>query len=84
MSETFDIPVLEKGTYQHYKGNRYEVLGVVRHTETKEKMVLYRGLYRSPDLEEEYGSDPLFVRPYDMFMESVEIDGELKPRFTKL
>jgi hypothetical protein len=53
----------------------------LRFDTTREKMVLYRGLYESPDLREEYGDNPLFVRPFDMFNESVEVDGKITPRF---
>jgi len=69
------------GKYKHYKGKQYEVLGVVLHTETQEKMVLYRALYNCPDLYEEYGKNPFFVRPYEMFNEQVEVDNKLIPRF---
>jgi len=67
--------------YRHYKGKDYEVMDVVCHSETSEKMVLYRALYECPDLEEEYGIYPLFVRPYDMFFEELEYEGELVSRF---
>jgi hypothetical protein len=72
---------MKLGKYRHYKGNHYEVLGVACHTETGEKMVLYRALYACPDLVEEYGDDPWFVRPFAMFTENVEIDGKSVPRF---
>ncbi|MGN2252738.1 DUF1653 domain-containing protein [Frateuria sp. GZRe12] len=60
------------GVYRHYKGQRYEVLGVARHSETLEELVVYRALYG------EYG---LWVRPMAMFSETVTIDGEPVPRF---
>ena len=63
------------GTYCHYKGNRYEVLGVARHSETEEEMVVYRCLY---------GDHSLWVRPLAMFMESVQVDGRTVPRFARL
>jgi hypothetical protein len=69
------------GRYRHYKGNYYEVLRIVRNAETEQKMVLYRGLYQSPDLVAEYGEDPWFVRPFDAFFESVPVDGKMVPRF---
>jgi hypothetical protein len=72
---------MEVGKYRHYKGKYYQVLGLAHNTETREKMVLYRGLYESPDLREEYGDNPFFVRPFDMFNESVEVDGKTTPRF---
>jgi len=72
---------MKLGKYRHYKGNMYEVLGVVHHTETRQKMVLYRALYDCPDLKEEYGDDPWFVRPFDMFVEEIEHNGTKLPRF---
>lgn len=72
---------MKLGRYRHYKGKEYEVLRVVMHTETNEKLVLYRALYEIPALREEYGDDPWFVRPFAMFNETVEIDGQTMPRF---
>ncbi len=66
------LPTLPLGHYRHYKGGRYDVLGVVRHSETLEPMVLYRALY---------GRQELWVRPYAMFTEMVEHQGQLRPRF---
>ncbi len=63
---------LQPGRYRHYKGQQYQVLGVARHSETEEPMVVYRALY---------GEFGLWVRPLAMFMESVEVDGVLRPRF---
>lgn len=60
------------GLYQHYKGNQYEVIDIVRHSETEEEMVLYRALY---------GDRGLWVRPLQMFTESVNLDGLCLPRF---
>ncbi len=65
------------GTYRHYKGDLYEVIGVARHSETMEEMVVYRALYDSA----EYGENALWVRPKGMFCEMVMIDGIEKPRF---
>ncbi len=59
--------------YKHYKGNEYEVYGVVTHSETVEPMVLYRALY---------GERGLWVRPLEMFRETVSINGEDVLRFT--
>lgn len=68
------LPTLRKGTYRHNKKDQlYEVLGVALQTETGEPLVVYRPLYSS-----EY---ELFARPYEMFVELVELDGETKPRF---
>lgn len=63
------------GLYRHYKGNRYEVVGTVRHSETLEPMTLYRALY---------GEHGLWVRPAAMFEEEVVIDGVAQPRFAKI
>ncbi|MGE5421827.1 MAG: DUF1653 domain-containing protein [Ignavibacteriales bacterium] len=61
------------GKYRHYKGNYYEVLGVARHTETEELMVVYRALY---------GDRELWVRPHHMFLETVtRSDGQEMLRF---
>ncbi len=64
--------MVKPGRYQHYKGNQYEVIDTVRHSETQEEMVLYRALY---------GERGLWVRPLKMFKESVNIDGLCMPRF---
>ena len=61
------------GQYRHYKGQRYQVLDTVRHSETLEPMTLYRALY---------GEQGLWVRPAAMFEEEVVIDGVRQPRFT--
>jgi len=66
---------LEKGVYQHYKGNMYEVYMTARHSETEEWMVVYKALY---------GEQGMWVRPYEMFVEEVEIEGALVPRFQKV
>lgn len=72
-----EIISIEKGTYRHNKkGHLYEVLGVALQTETSEPLVIYRPLYKS-ELE-------LFARPYAMFVEKVDIDGQMKPRFEKV
>lgn len=64
--------------YRHFKtGNEYEIVGIARHTENLEEMVVYRGLYNSPD----FGPNPLWVRPLSMFVEEVERDGVRVPRF---
>jgi hypothetical protein len=61
-------------TYQHYKGNHYKVLAVVKHSETEEDLVLYETLYENP-------MSRLWVRPVSMFLEDIEINGERVPRF---
>ena len=63
---------LQKGIYRHYKGNEYEVIALAKHSETEEQMVVYRALYG------EYG---IWVRPYEMFVEEVELDGVKVARF---
>lgn len=68
---------LSCGKYQHYKGNFYEVLGTVRHSETLEELVLYKALYDSP----EFGKDQLWVRPVEMFCEEINLNGKKMPRF---
>lgn len=68
------IHVIEPGRYRHYKGNDYEVIGIATHSETEEKMVVYRPLY---------GEGALWVRPLAMFAETVTINGNAQPRFAK-
>lgn len=63
---------LKKGKYRHYKGQEYEVIDVVKHSETLEELVLYKQLY---------GEQSLWVRPYSMFFDQVEIEGKTMPRF---
>ncbi|SFL94208.1 DUF1653 domain-containing protein [Marinobacter zhejiangensis] len=69
---TKDLPT---GRYRHYKGKDYEVIGLARHSETEEPLVVYRCLY---------GDHSLWVRPLAMFCESVDVAGELVPRFAFL
>ncbi len=69
------LPSIAAGRYRHYKGGEYEVVGVVRHSETLAPMVLYRPA----------GKDSgLWVRPHDMFVGQVEIDGVPQLRFERL
>ncbi len=72
-------PEIKKGVYQHYKGNKYEVIGLTRHTETEETMVIYTALYES-----EFPKDFLWARPLKMFKENVNVDGKTTPRFLHL
>ena len=60
------------GRYRHYKGNEYTVIGIVRHSESLDELVLYR---------QEYGDHGLWVRPKEMFSETVTVDGQDVPRF---
>lgn len=71
-----DLPPLpaepRPGRYRHYKGRAYEVIGLARHSETREPLVVYRALY---------GEFGLWVRPAAMFTEEIEIAGRRVPRF---
>ena len=64
---------LALGRYRHYKGREYAVLGVARHSETEESLVVYRP---------EYGGRALWVRPLSMFVETVETREGRVPRFS--
>lgn len=66
---------IPSGRYRHYKGNEYTVLGIARHSETEEELVVYR---------QEYGPRALWVRPKAMFGETIEVDGQIVPRFRYL
>lgn len=74
-----DLPPLPMepapGRYRHYKGGEYEVIGLARHTETLESVVVYRALY---------GSGGLWVRPAGMWNETVEVSGNAVPRFRRV
>lgn len=63
------------GLYRHYKGNKYEVIGTAKHSETMEVLVVYRALY---------GEFGLWVRPLAMFLETVQVDGNSAPRFARV
>lgn len=65
------------GTYKHFKGKYYKVMGIVHHSETLEDFVLYRALYTS----KQFGKEALWVRPLEMFFETVEVEGKKIPRF---
>lgn len=66
---------IKPGRYRHFKGNEYEVLGVAKHSETEEELVVYRALY---------GEGGLWVRPTAMWNELVERDGQTFRRFTRV
>jgi hypothetical protein len=68
---------IKLGKYRHYKGKEYEVLGVGNHSETLEKLVIYKALYDS----EEFGPNAIWARPYEMFMDTKNIDGREVKRF---
>ena len=72
MSDLPSLPETPPGRYRHYKGGEYEVVGVARHSETLEPLVVYRPLYNATGL---------WVRPHGMFFGSVEVDGTMQPRF---
>ena len=63
---------IKPGKYRHFKGNEYEVLGIARHSETLEPMVVYKALY---------GDGELWVRPASMWNEIIEKDGKTFKRF---
>lgn len=64
--------ILKLGKYRHYKGNKYEVIGIAKHSETLEELAVYQALYDNHDL---------WVRPLNMFNEEVEVGGKKIPRF---
>ena len=68
--------------YKHYKNNdhRYEIIGIARNSETLEEMVVYKALYES----EEYGNNVLWVRPKEMFLGNVIVDGKEVERFQRV
>lgn len=66
---------IKPGRYRHFKGNEYEVIGMAKHSETMEKLVVYRALY---------GEHGLWVRPASMWNETVERDGQTFRRFTPI
>lgn len=75
MSDLAPLPTLPPGHYRHFKGGNYEVIGVVRHSETLAPMVLYR------PLDTDIG---LWVRPFEMFVAQVEVEGQWRARFARV
>jgi len=69
------LPATPLGRYRHYKGGEYEVVGVARHSETHEPLVVYRPLYNASGW---------WVRPHAMFFESVTTAGRTQPRFSRV
>lgn len=65
------------GTYRHHKGNLYRVIGVAKHSETLEELVVYEALYENPESK-------LWVRPKRMFSEEIEVNGVKKARFERV
>lgn len=70
-----DNATLAPGRYRHFKGGEYAVQGVATHSETGETMVVYTPLY---------GAGGLWVRPLSMFLETVQRQGVVQPRFTRI
>ena len=68
---------MELGLYKHYKGNLYEVIGIARHSETLEELVVYKATYQKE-------GENLWVRPLSMFLETIIIDGLERKRFEKI
>lgn len=66
--------MIKKGKYRHYKGKEYEVIGIARHSETLEELVVYKALYQKE-------GENLWVRPLKMFTEEITIDGITLKRF---
>ncbi|WP_334308298.1 DUF1653 domain-containing protein [Acetoanaerobium noterae] len=61
--------------YRHFKGNEYLVMHIAKHSETLEELVVYQALY---------GEMGVWVRPLDMFLEQVEVDGQIVNRFEEI
>lgn len=68
---------IKLGKYQHYKGKHYEVIGVAKHSETLEELVVYKALYQKE-------GENLWVRPLKMFTETIILEGKKAPRFEYL
>jgi len=75
MPELAPLPHTPPGRYRHYKGGEYEVVGVARHSETLEPLVVYRPLYNASGL---------WVRPHGMFFGDVDVGGTRQPRFSRI
>ena len=67
-------------TYEHYSGKKYKIVALANHSEDLQKYVVYQGLYNDP----EFGNNPVWIRPLAMFMETVEKNGQMIPRFKKV
>ena len=70
-----ETPMIQSGIYRHYKGKDYQVIGVATHSETEEKLVIYRALY---------GSFGLWARPVAKFGETIEFEGKRVARFERI
>lgn len=80
MKEKNLAEVSEGALYEHYKGQKYKILGTGRHSETLEMQVIYQALYDSP----QFGDRAVWVRPLEMFLGNVTIDGKDQPRFRRI
>ena len=69
------VASISPGRYRHFKGNEYEVIGIARHSETEEPMVVYKALY---------GEGGVWVRPAEMWNEIIERNGKTFRRFEKI
>jgi cyclomaltodextrinase / maltogenic alpha-amylase / neopullulanase len=74
------MQTITPGKYKHYKGGEYEVVGIARDEETLDKLIVYKALYETKD----FPKGSLWVRPLEMFMEEVDVEGELVPRFSMI
>ena len=63
---------IKLGKYRHFKGNEYEVIGLAKHTETEEELVIYKAIH---------GNKGLWARPKNMFLEEITRDGKTFKRF---
>jgi Uncharacterized protein conserved in bacteria len=66
---------IKPGRYRHYKGKEYEVIGIAKHSESLEEFVVYRALY---------GDGQLWIRPREMFLQEITVEGRKKLRFEYL
>jgi hypothetical protein len=66
---------MDLGKYKHYKGNIYEIIGLAKHSETMEELVIYRSMG---------ANQKIWARPKDMFFENIIINGKTTPRFKKI
>ncbi len=71
---------IKLGKYRHFKGGEYEVIGIAKHSETLEDLVIYKNLHASKD----FPIGTMWVRPLKMFAEKVEKDGRVMDRFSHI
>lgn len=69
--------MVKTGKYRHYKGKEYRVVGVAKHSETLKDFVVYQALYENSE-------SPLWIRPVEMFLEKILVDGKKIDRFLYL